>query len=71
MTAQVSPNGTLLQTWASSGSVITPAQPTIDQGWSLGQKPPHGTMNWIHNEQQQKINHIFFRRLVHDSIYKK
>ena len=58
MTAQVSPNGTLLQTWASSGDVTTPAQPTIDQGWSLGQKPPHGTMNWIHNEQQQKINHI-------------
>jgi hypothetical protein len=58
MTAQVSPNGTLLQTWASSGDVTTPAQPTIDQGWSLGQKPPNGTMNWIHNEQQQKINHI-------------
>ena len=58
MTAQVSPNGTLLQTWASSGDIVSPAQPTIDQGWTLGQNPPHGTMNWIHNDQQQKINHI-------------
>ena len=64
MTAQVSATGDLLQTWASSGDVVTPAQPKINQGWIFGEEPPHGTLNWIHNSLGQKINHILTRGIA-------
>ena len=48
----------LIETWASSGLVTEPDGSKIDEGWQLGEQPPHEWMNWLQNTFGKKLNHI-------------
>lgn len=51
-------NSELMDTWASDGLVVEPSTDKIENGWDLGEQPPHEYENWIQNTVQQKLNHI-------------
>lgn len=51
-------NSELLEVWASEGETSTPFVSKQRQGWLFQEQPPSALMNWVHNEQQQKINHL-------------
>ena len=51
-------NSELLEVWASEGETSTPFVSKQRQGWLFQEQPPSALMNWVHNEQQQKLNHL-------------
>lgn len=57
MTKQVG-NSQLIDTWAATGAIVDPDVTKKDEGWQLGEQPPHEWMNWLHNTFGQKINHM-------------
>lgn len=59
--AQTIGDSTLLDAWASSGDIVEPDLSKIEQGWLLGEQPPHEFFNWIQNTFGQKINHVLQR----------
>lgn len=48
----------LLDVWASSGNKVEPVLEKIEQGWALGEQPPHEFMNWLQATFGEKLNHI-------------
>ncbi len=54
-------NSALVRTWANDGTVVTPSNAKIDEGWLRGEQPPHEWMNYIHNILGQKVNHVLSR----------
>jgi len=54
-------NSVLVRTWANNGSVVTPSNAKIDEGWLFGELPPAEWMNYIHNILGQKVNHALSR----------
>lgn len=57
MTKQIG-NPELLETWASEGDTSEPFLSKRRQGWLFQEQPASALMNWVQNEQQQKINHL-------------
>jgi hypothetical protein len=51
----------LLDTWASTGTIVAPDISKVAQGWALGERPAHEFMNWVLNELGQKANHSLSR----------
>lgn len=51
-------NQELIDTWASSGTIVEPNLTKKDQGWTLGEKPLFETMNFLQNQFGQKINYV-------------
>ena len=52
-------DSSLLNVWGNSSSTVdVPTSAKIDLGWVDLEKPSPYFMNWIHNIQEQKINHI-------------
>lgn len=47
----------LIDTWASSGTIIEPDSTKKNQGWTLGEKPLFESMNFLQNQFGQKINY--------------
>lgn len=56
--AQEIGNSNLLEVWAASGAVVEPDISKIEEGWQLGEQPPHEFMNWLQNTFGAKLNHI-------------
>ena len=56
--AQEIGNSNLLEVWATSGQVVEPDISKIEDGWQLGEQPPHEFMNWLQNTFGAKLNHI-------------
>ena len=56
--AQEIGNSNLLEVWATSGQVVEPDISKIEEGWQLGEQPPHEFMNWLQNTFGAKLNHI-------------
>jgi hypothetical protein len=48
----------LLEVWASSGAIVEPDISKVEEGWQLGEQPPHGFMNWLQNTFGAKLNHV-------------
>lgn len=51
----------LVDVWASAGSVTEPDISKKDEGWQLGEQPPHEYMNWLQNTFGEKLNHVLSR----------
>jgi len=51
-------NSNLLEVWASSGAVVEPDISKVEEGWQLGEQPPHEFMNWLQNTFGEKLNHV-------------
>ena len=51
-------NSDILDTWAASGVVVAPSGAKIDNGWDLGEQPPHEYANWLANSIGKAVNHI-------------
>ena len=49
MTKQIG-TSTLIDTWAATGSIAEPTLTKKDQGWQLGEQPPHEWMNFLQNQ---------------------
>jgi hypothetical protein len=49
----------LMDVWASDGAVVQPSLDKKENGWELGEQPPHEYMNWILNILGKSLNHIF------------
>lgn len=47
----------LLNAWGNTGAITEPAEAKVNLGWVAGQYAEPDFMNWVHNIQQQKINH--------------
>ncbi len=48
----------LLDTWAAEGTIVEPSLAKKNNGWDLGEQPPHEYMNWVQNIMGRAINHI-------------
>lgn len=48
----------LLETWGSNGTIVEPSLAKKENGWDLGEQPPHEYANWVLNTLGQAINHI-------------
>ena len=48
----------LIDVWASAGPVSEPDISKKNEGWQLGEQPPHEFMNWLQNTFGEKLNHI-------------
>ena len=57
MTKQVG-DSQLIDTWAATGTIVDPDVTKKDEGWQLGEQPPHEWMNWLQNTFGQKLNHM-------------
>jgi hypothetical protein len=48
----------LIDVWASAGPVSEPDLSKKNEGWQLGEQPPHEFMNWLQNTFGEKLNHV-------------
>lgn len=48
----------LIDVWASAGPVSEPDISKKNEGWQLGEQPPHEFMNWLQNTFGEKLNHV-------------
>lgn len=49
---------TLIDTWATTGSIAEPTLTKKDQGWQLGEQPPHEWMNFLQNQFGKETNYL-------------
>jgi hypothetical protein len=54
----------LIDVWGATGNVVEPDISKIDEGWQLGEQPPHEFMNWLQNTFGEKLNHVLSRGAV-------
>lgn len=57
MTKEVG-NSELLDTWAADGVIVEPTEEKVDNGWDLGEQPPHEYANWVLNVTMKAVNHV-------------
>jgi hypothetical protein len=62
--AQTIGTSNLIDVWADSGPVVTPDISKVDEGWQLGEQPPHQFMNWLQNTFSEKLNQVLSRGAV-------
>ncbi len=48
----------MIDVWASDGLIVEPTLDKKENGWDLGEQPPHEYMNWLQNTFGEKLNHI-------------
>ncbi len=51
-------NSKKLNTWGANGTIVEPSLAKKQNGWDLGEQPPHEYANWVLNILGQKLNHI-------------
>lgn len=51
-------DSTLLDTWAADGTIVEPSGEKKDNGWELGEQPPHEYANWVLNTLGKAVNHV-------------
>lgn len=56
--AQEIGDNSLIDTWASGGTIVEPDSTKKNTGWVLGEKPPHEFMNFLQSEFGKQINYL-------------